>query len=227
MKPLMKTAIALTLIAFPAMALDATPTVIVEPNLPGQAAVVVETPATLAPAVTYTVPGVAATAPVVTYGYAVPGVVTIEPPAAYAVPEVVAEVVAPAPSVAYVVPETPAYTPWPEVPGAIRVMSADLVSAFAVNEFSANDIYRGNMVETWGKVVRVYRDEFGMTSVEMSPSGLGGGYTLKFRVQPGEIAEAELLAPGQSIFAVGLCEGVFRSGPGDYAVLLVDSVLFP
>ncbi len=227
MKPFMGIALALTLIASSAPALDATPTVVVEPTFPGGAEVVVETPAAPVPGVTYVVPQVVTTAPAATYGYAVPEVVAVPPPVTYAVPEVVTEVVTPAPPVPYVLTVTPAAIPWPDAPGAIRVMSADLLSAYAINESAADNIYRGKTIETWGKVVRVYRDELRTIAVEVSPSGLGGGYTLKCRVQPGEVAEAELLAQGQSIFVVGLCEGAFRNAAGGHDILLVDSVLFP
>lgn len=208
-----KSVLALVLAATPALAGETVPTVIVDPVISGQPAVVVETPVT--PGVVYAVPEVVTTPMHVTPA----PVVVVEQP-------VVSEVVVEQPVVPQVAVKQPvvvAAPAWPAVPGALKVTAADLIDAYAQNELAADRLYAKKMVETWGVVEQVHREASGQTVVVLTPPGRGGIVTC--RLQPAGTPEAATLTKGQAIFVVGLGQGLIRTGGGGYNVLLEEAVL--
>lgn len=214
MKNILKIMLILTVTASTAMAAEGVPTVVVEPTVPGTPQVVVESPVLEPPAVTYVVPEVVATPPAVVeeIPVAVDRVVPV-PQTVYAAPPVVTETV--------VQPAVPV------VSGAVWASVSQLMRSYAGNQVAADELYRGRMVETWGVVMRVVRDEFGAAVVELSPDGLAGGGVVTCRMQPGQMDRAMRLVPGQSIYLVGLCEGMTRERTTGYGVQLRDAVLLP
>ncbi|HEX5707915.1 MAG TPA: hypothetical protein VFX96_11500 [Pyrinomonadaceae bacterium] len=89
------------------------------------------------------------------------------------------------------------------------VTAAQLLSAYAADEFSADDLYRGRVLAVSGHIAGVGRDPDDAAFVTLDPGEPAGGMGVQCLFDRRRAGSVASLKKGQRVTLVGRCDGKF------------------